>query len=1169
MYNQNLIDMNRFITGRLCALSAAVMAAVAAVASADVVTLRSPGPGQLRLTPESYIATRLKVTGRIDARDFETMKPATMSVTQELDLSEAVIEESRDGGCFSPVVPDWIVGKTPTHDYPADMIPVHAFTMVGDNSVTKWQYGSSSLTRIILPETIRAVDDDAFYGMTHLTEIELPGGSTSARCVDNALYDYETTRLVGIVPNYKDCLVLPATVTAVADSVLDGAVLRGIEIKSRAKVDFGRQGQFRCPYVIADNPADYEGVFGDADVTTGITETVADGVTPGTLARAVGDMGQRAADVRSLTVSGTVDGSDMDWIAALPNLHFLDLSDAEFTGGSLRLRDNSSICAVRLPSGSYSLYIEDCPFLGGQLDVPEGVTAVACKDVPMITGVRLSSTVSQMAEGSFSGSLVEKADLSACAGLTEIAGFTGCARMRTLLLPQGLQVLSGVSGPVAEVELPGGLRQLSVSGWNVESLVLPAGLESLSISHMLRLKDFDASHASSLREATGPDYCPLLETVDYSATPLRRFYGVSFDVLPDDDAPAAYRTPACVVVTGGGHNSVCHSSLRTLRLPSTLEEIVGDGIDGCSRMEELDLGACSRLTSVGGGIRRMGSLRVLRLPADISYIGAIYGCPALTDIYVAADKAAPEMGDAPEEGALEAVALHVPSGSRGLYYSDLQWSRCREIEEYGYTVRTVSAREDVPLAGAGLYPFGAAVTVSGPAALPSGVDNYVLSAWNIGGTAYTPADGSVTFTPQANTVAEAVYAEGVPSLERGDAVLTLNAARDMTLRVSGNAGFTVYNDAGRCAAGDGGSAVSVPVPAGESRLALSCDGVTQLEIGGWDFDGDGLSVGLMEVRDMPDLSALTVSNVGCGALRLDGCGALGSLDCSGNDIKTLDLSRCPALWSLDCSNNAIESLDLGACRQLETLYCYGNMLGSLSLEASPLLRYLNCNMNRLAALDAGGLDRLVSLACENNRITSLKVPSGGPLEFVAASGNSFAFSQVTPWLADLMIRSNSGFGSYVSTYVPPADLFCGDMLDLSGEMAAADGSPVEIAVRCDGSAVTAGGGKYLMEHTGTYDVRMSCAAMPGLTFEGSWTVSQPSGIGSMPLDGVRISVSGGTVGVSGLPGGARLTLCDAAGATVARAAGRTASFAGLASGVYIMRIAGAQGGTAALKIAVR
>ena len=291
-----------------------LIAAAHGAKAADVVTLASPGPGRLQLTPEALIATHLKVTGSIDARDFATLKAATMAATQVLDLSEATICEYRGtGGSYTPITPDWIVGNGKPRLYPAGELPVHAFTRVGDNLFSKWHYGAA-INKIILPAGLRSVSPEAFWKMGYLAEIEVPEASATARSVGGAVYDRGLTRLLAVAPRHTGCLMLPATVTSVADSALHGATLGGIEIKGAAKVSFGEQGEVSCPYVIAPNPADYAETFPGIDVTDKIDEVVVSNAAEGQLARTVGDMGLRAADVRSLTVSGTIGAADVEWL---------------------------------------------------------------------------------------------------------------------------------------------------------------------------------------------------------------------------------------------------------------------------------------------------------------------------------------------------------------------------------------------------------------------------------------------------------------------------------------------------------------------------------------------------------------------------------------------------------------------------------------------------------------------------------------------------------------------------------------------------------------------------------------------------------------------------------------------------------------------------------------
>ncbi len=1115
--------MHDFITPKRLTLAAAIMLAATAMAE-DVVTLRSPGPGQLRLTPEAYVATKLKITGRIDARDFQTLKPATMSVTQELDLSEAVIEQSTQGGCYSPITSDWIIGDTPKHDYPANTMPVHAFTMVGDNSFKKWHYGSSSLTKIILPETIRAIDDDAFYKMGYLTEMELSRFSTTARCIDNVLYNYETTRMTGIVPVYKDRLVLPHTLTAVTDSVFNGAAIRGIEIQGRTKVDFGRQGKFACPYVIADNPADYADVFPNADITTGIEPVTVSDVTAGTLAERVGLAGWAQGDVRHLIASGIVGKADVEWLTGLPNLHFLDLSAAVFSGEALNIRDNDALCEIRLPSGQYALTMTDCDFIGGTLDVPEGVSAVTCTGLPMLTGVRLPSTLTTLGSNSFNSSLIEKADLSACIGLTDINGFFGCYRLRTLLLPPYLETLYGTDGPVENVELPATLKKLSASGWNVAQITLPSTLEYLDLRSMLKLKKIEAFRASSLKEVYAISYCPLLETLDFTATPLTKFSDMAFDLLPEDAATAQSRVSARVVVTGSTKNSVIHSSLRSLRLPATVESI--SNISGCRLMEELDLNGCAGLKTFSE-LRDMPALKTLRLPGAMERFGSICNCPALDAIYCATYEAVPTTGTPDEEWA-KTVNLYVPIGCRGKYLTATGWGDYGNIEEYGYSVIVRSALSGAQPAGGGMYPAGTAVTVSANATITDNIDNYELTAWRIGGNIHHTVAATYTFTPQANAVAEPEYALGAPSLEKADISMTLTANKattvDLVLGGNSNSDKRVYY-IGNTRYETTGSSISLPLQAGDNRVCLSGADLRNLDFE--NIETDNISMSNLSVKTPENISSIFVDYIACNTLNLKGFTGLKYLYCSNTGLTALDVSDCTNLNTLRCYSNNITTLDVSNCKNLQGLYCAANRMRSLKLPEEPVFTSFNFGYN------------------------------------------SFAFSQFTPALAKLAAKLNSTGDSYSCEYNPPASLYKGDILDLSSELTAADGSPVEITLTYNSQPVEGTDGRYSMSETGYYRIDFTCAAMPELTFYGGWWVSINTGIAVLPLDGIRLTQAGGTVSVSGLPDDADIIVCNTGGATVARAQGATATLDGLEKGVYIIKISDTQGRTASLKIAVK
>lgn len=53
---------------------------------------------------------------------------------------------------------------------------------------------------------------------------------------------------------------------------------------------------------------------------------------------------------------------------------------------------------------------------------------------------------------------------------------------------------------------------------------------------------------------------------------------------------------------------------------------------------------------------------------------------------------------------------------------------------------------------------------------------------------------------------------------------------------------------------------------------------------------------------------------------------LEGLDCSSNDLSSLDISNNTALYNLNCSNNRLTSLDLSRNSRLDNLYFYQNQI---------------------------------------------------------------------------------------------------------------------------------------------------------------------------------------------------------------------------------------------------
>ena len=108
--------------------------------------------------------------------------------------------------------------------------------------------------------------------------------------------------------------------------------------------------------------------------------------------------------------------------------------------------------------------------------------------------------------------------------------------------------------------------------------------------------------------------------------------------------------------------------------------------------------------------------------------------------------------------------------------------------------------------------------------------------------------------------------------------------------------------------------------------------------------------------------------------------ALTELDCSDNNLTSLDLSANTALTTLNCYLNDISSLNLTLNTALTYLSCYSNNLTVLDLDSNALLTYLSCDYNGILDLDLTNNTLLSYVSCFANSLTSLNVTTCTLLE---------------------------------------------------------------------------------------------------------------------------------------------------------------------------------------------
>jgi Leucine-rich repeat (LRR) protein len=158
----------------------------------------------------------------------------------------------------------------------------------------------------------------------------------------------------------------------------------------------------------------------------------------------------------------------------------------------------------------------------------------------------------------------------------------------------------------------------------------------------------------------------------------------------------------------------------------------------------------------------------------------------------------------------------------------------------------------------------------------------------------------------------------------------------------------------------------------------------------------------LDVSGCKVLTELTCYNNRLTSLDVSGCTALTSLSCGGNQLTSLDVSGCKVLTELTCYNNRLTSLDVSNNTALENLDCRRNQLTSLDVSNITELKYLNCGHygyggygNQLTSLDVSGCKALTSLLCGDNQLTSLDVSNNTALENLDCFGNQLTSLDVS------------------------------------------------------------------------------------------------------------------------------------------------------------------------------
>ncbi|QKJ61915.1 T9SS type A sorting domain-containing protein [Flavobacterium sp. M31R6] len=191
----------------------------------------------------------------------------------------------------------------------------------------------------------------------------------------------------------------------------------------------------------------------------------------------------------------------------------------------------------------------------------------------------------------------------------------------------------------------------------------------------------------------------------------------------------------------------------------------------------------------------------------------------------------------------------------------------------------------------------------------------------------------------------------------------------------------------------------------------------------------GVADGKVLTANVDKLTSLDVSSNSISDLTgIQDFVALTNLNCSQNELTTLNTSKNLALISLECSNNKLSTLDVSKNLSLESLRCSANNITSLDISNNLSLETLACNTNQLSDLDVSKNLLLIELFFDYNKISSIDVSKNSKLGALTFSSNNITTIDVSKnsSLGFLNCQSNQLTNLDLSHNLILNSLFCND-----------------------------------------------------------------------------------------------------------------------------------------------
>ena len=145
----------------------------------------------------------------------------------------------------------------------------------------------------------------------------------------------------------------------------------------------------------------------------------------------------------------------------------------------------------------------------------------------------------------------------------------------------------------------------------------------------------------------------------------------------------------------------------------------------------------------------------------------------------------------------------------------------------------------------------------------------------------------------------------------------------------------------------------------------------------------------LDVSSNVNLTTLYCGNNQLTTLDLSNNINLNRLFCTNNQLTVLNINNIN-LTNLWCENNQLTILDISDSTNLEELHCFDNQLTTLDISNNTNLDYLICNSNQLTSLDISNNMNLGFINCNSNQLTSLDISNNINLSILYCSNNQLS-----------------------------------------------------------------------------------------------------------------------------------------------------------------------------------